>query len=196
MPVRMELEVANEPIPHVYFPSSAITSIVAGAGEERIEVGLVGRDGMTGINIVLGADTTPHECFVQIAGDGHRIAVPEIRSALEEDPAVRRHFLLYARSFMLQTAQTALANGRCTIEERLARWLLMSQDRLDGNDVPLTHEFLSLMLGVRRPGVTVALQSLEAAKLIRNTRGCVTILNRSKLVDIAGTAYSTPVSYH
>jgi CRP-like cAMP-binding protein len=72
----------------------------------------------------------------------------------------------------------------------------MSQDRLDGNDVPLTHEFLSLMLGVRRPGVTVALQSLEAAKLIRNTRGCVTILNRSKLVDIAGTAYSTPVSYH
>ena len=196
MPVPKVLEAANEPITHVYFPSSAITSVVAGAGEERIEVGLIGRDGMTGVNVVLGADTTPHECFVQIGGDGYRIAVAELRSALEAEPGVRKHFLLYARSYMLQTAQTALANGRCTIEERLARWLLMSHDRLDGDDVRLTHEFLSLMLGVRRPGVTLALQSLEAADLIRNTRGCITIRDRAKLEEIAGRAYSSPVSYH
>lgn len=196
LPVRKVLEPANEPLTHVYFPSSAITSVVAGAGEERIEVGLIGRDGMTGTCVILGADTTPHECFVQIPGDGYRIAVPELRSALDAVPDLRKPFLLFARAFMLQTAETALANGRCTIEERLARWLLMSHDRLDGDDIPLTHEFLSLMLGVRRPGVTLALHSLEAANLIRNTRGCITIRNRAKLEEIAGRAYSAPVSYH
>lgn len=196
LPVRKVLEAADEPIAHLYFPSSAVSSVIAGAGEERIEVGLIGRDGMTGINVVLGADSTPHECFVQIGGDGHRIATDDFRSVFEAEPALRKHFLLYARSFMLQTAQTALANGRCTIEERLARWLLMSQDRLDGDDVPLTHEFLSLMLGVRRPSVTMALQSLEALKLIRNTRGCVTICNRAKLEDLAGQSYSPPETYH
>jgi CRP-like cAMP-binding protein len=195
MPIRMVLEAANEPITHVYFPSSAVTSVVAGAGEDSIEVGLIGRDGMTGVNVVLGADTTPHQCFVQIAGDGHRLAVAELRSAFDAEPGLRKHFLLYARSFMLQTAHTAFANGRCTIEERLARWLLLSRDRLDSDDILLTHEFLSLMLGVRRPGVTIALQSLEAANLIRNTRGCVTIRDRPKLEEIAGHAYSASASH-
>lgn len=196
MPLRMVLEPANEPLTHVYFPSSSISSIVAGSGDQRIEVGLVGRDGMTGICVLLGADTTPNECFVQVAGEGCRIVVPELRSAIDAEPDLRKPFLLYARALMLQTAQTALANGRCTIEERLARWLLMTHDRLDGDDIPLTHEFLSLMLGVRRAGVTLALQALEASQLIRNTRGCVTIRNRPQLEEIAGQAYSAPVSYH
>lgn len=196
LPVREVLETPDKPIEHIVFPVSAITSVVTGSGDDRIEVGLIGRDGMTGISVVLGAESSPHECFVQVPGDGLRIAVADFNAVLEAEPALHRHFLLYARSFLLQTAQTALANGRCTIEERLARWLLMCQDRLGGNDVPLTHEFLSLMLGVRRPGVTMALQALEAARLIRNTRACITIRDRSKMQEIAGLAYTPPVSVH
>ena len=156
-PVRMVLETPNTPITRVFFPLSCVGSIIAGAGNHRIEVGMIGRDGMTGVSVVLGVDQSPHECFVQIPGDALVLGVSELRRAMEADPSIRKQVLEYARSFMLQTAQTALANGRCNIEERLARWLLMSQDRLDGDDVPLTHEFLSLMLGVTRPGVTIAL---------------------------------------
>jgi CRP-like cAMP-binding protein len=192
LPVREVLETPNEPITHVYFSIGAIASIVAGADGQRIEVGLIGRDGMTGISVLLGADTTPHECFIQIPGNALRIAVPDLNAAIEAEPVLRKHFLLYVRSFLLQIGQTALANGRHTIEERLARWLLMCRDRLDDDDIPLTHEFLSLMLAVRRPGVTIALQTLEAAKFIKNTRGCVTILNRPKLQEIAGASYSSP----
>ena len=190
--VREVLETPEEPISHVIFPLSCVGSVIAGSGERRIEVGLFGRDGMSGVCILFGAHTSPHECFIQIAGDGLRIAVPELIMAIESEPGARKQFLLYARSFMLQTAQTALANGRCTIPERLARWLLMSHDRLDENVIPLTHEFLSLMLGVRRPGVTIALQTLEAAGLIRNTRGHVAILDRPKLEEAAGEVYIRP----
>lgn len=190
------LEAPDTSISHVYFPLSAVSSIVTGFGAERIEVGLIGRDGMTGLSVLLGAESSPLECFIQIPGDGLRIAVCEFNRALEAEPVLRKRFLLYARSFMLQTAQTAFANGRCTIEERLARWLLLCQDRLDGNDIRLTHEFLSLMLGVRRPGVTMALHTLEAASLIRNTRACITIRDRPRMKEIAGQAYSAPVTHH
>jgi CRP-like cAMP-binding protein len=196
LPVREVLESPNKLITHVYFPIDCINSVVAGADEQRIEVGIIGRDGMTGLSIVLGVDASPHECFTQIPGDALRIATHDLNAALETEPMMRKHFLLYIRSFMLQSAQTALANGRYTIEERLARWLLMCRDRLDSNDIPLTHEFLSLMLGVRRPGVTLALQNLETARFIRNRRGCVTVLNRPKLQEIAGVSYSPPPGRH
>jgi CRP-like cAMP-binding protein len=191
LPLREVLEAPDEPIKHIYFPIGCVGSVVAGAaGGPRLEVGLIGREGMTGLCVVLGASTSPHECFVQIAGDAMRIAVPDLNAAVATEAVLHKHFLLYVQAFMLQTAQTALANGRYTIEERLARWILMCHDRLDGDDIPFTHEFLSLMLGVRRPGVTIALQSLEGARLIRNRRGCVTVLNKEKLREIAGPAYA------
>jgi CRP-like cAMP-binding protein len=190
LPVRKILEIPGARITHVYFPLSGVCTVVASAGDDRIEVGLIGRDGMTGVSVVLGAESSPHECVVQIAGEALRITVSDFNLALESEPELRKPFLLYARCFMLQTAQTALANGRLMIEKRLVRWLLMSQDRLDGDDVPLTHEVLSHMLGVRRPGVTIAVQALEAAGLVRNTRGCITILNRAALEAIAGEAYA------
>jgi CRP-like cAMP-binding protein len=187
--VGKRLEKPNERIAHVLFPLSGICSVLAAAGDDRIEVGIIGRDGMTGVSVVLGADTSPHECFVQVAGEALRLAVGELHQVIESNPATRKQFLLYARSLMVQTAQTALANGRLTIEHRLIRWLLMSQDRLDGDEIPLTHEFISLMLGVTRPGVTVAVQALEAARLIGNRRGCITILDRPALEAIVGDAY-------
>ncbi|HUL10500.1 MAG TPA: Crp/Fnr family transcriptional regulator [Candidatus Acidoferrum sp.] len=137
----------------------------------------------------MGSDRTPHDTFMQVAGDGQRISSARLRSAMERSPALHRSFLRYGHAFMVQTAQTALANGRSRIEERLARWLLMAHDRLDADEVPLTHEFLSVMLGVRRPGVTVALDLLEKDGLIRAKRGAVDILNRTGLRKISNGAY-------
>jgi CRP-like cAMP-binding protein len=131
-----------------------------------------------------------------VAGEGLRIGTREFKQALADSPSLNARVLSYVRLLLLQTAQTAFANGRYTIEERLARWLLMSHDRLDGDEVPLTHEFLSLMLGVRRPGVTVALQTLEGEHAIRNVRGLITVLDRHRLEDIAGGAYQSFLPSH
>jgi CRP-like cAMP-binding protein len=161
LPVRKQLESRNKPIEAVYFIEHGFASVVADGTGRSIEVGLVGREGMTGLSIILGAGRSPHETFMQAGGDGQRISSAKHRRAIEQSPALHRSLLRYCHAFMVQTAQTALANGRSKIEERLARWLLMAHDRLDGDEVPLTQEFLSVMLGMRRPGVTVALNVLE-----------------------------------
>jgi len=189
LPVRKQLENRNKTIEHVYFIERGFASVVANGTGRSIEVGLIGREGMTGLAVVMGTDRSPHDTFMQAAGDGQRISSAKLRSAMEQSPALHRFFLLYGHAFVVQTAQTALANGRSRIEERLARWLLMAQDRLDGDAVPLTHEFLSVMLGVRRPGVTVALDTLERKGLIRAKRGAVAILNRMGLRKISNGAY-------
>jgi CRP-like cAMP-binding protein len=183
----------NVPITHAYFVEDGIASIVADTkGGRRIEVGLYGRDGMGGTALLLGADRTPHENFFQVAGSALRIASGDLSRALQQSPTLHNLLLRYVQAVQLQTAHTALANASYTLEERLARWLLMSHDRIDGDDVPLTHEFLSIMLGVRRPGVTLALQSLEKAKVIRRTRAIIRVGNRSKLERIAGGSYGPP----
>jgi CRP-like cAMP-binding protein len=191
LPVRKYLETRNKAIEHVYFIEHGFASVVANGTGRSIEVGVIGREGMTGLAIVMETDRTPHDTFIQVAGDGQRISSAKLRSAIDQSPALRRYFLRYCHAFVVQTAQTALANGRSKIEERLARWLLMAQDRLDGEEAPLTHEFLSVMLGVRRPGVTVALNLLEKQGLIRRMRGGVAILNRTGLLKLSNGAYGT-----
>ena len=181
-PVSLELhqvlEAPNEPIKHCYFIERGLASIVALNGHRRLEVGLIGPEGMTGLAIVLGNDRSPHENFIQVAGKGWRISAEKLREAMQQSRSLERVFLGFAHSFMNQTANTALSNGTATLEERLARWLLMANDRLDGDEIPLTHEFLSLMLGVRRAGVTVALHYLEQRGVIRLSRGQIVILDR------------------
>ena len=189
LPVRKQLENRNKVIEHIYFIEHGIASMVADGTGHSIEVGLIGREGMTGLAVVMGTDRTPHDTFMQVAGDGQRISSAMLRGAIEQSPALHRSFLRYGHAFVIQTAQTALANGRSKIEERLARWLLMAQNRLDSNEVPLTHEFLSVMLGVRRPGVTVTLDLLEKGGLIRTKRGAVTIVSRNGLRKISNGAY-------
>ena len=172
--LRQVLETANEPITHNYFIDHGIASIVAGNGNHRrrIEVGLVGFEGMTGVAVVLGNDRSPNENFMQVGGEGRRIDSGRLRVAMRESRSMQGVFLNFARSFMNQISSTALSNGTSSIEERLARWLLMAHDRrLDDDTIPLTHEFLSLMLGVRRAGVTVALNVLERKGVINLTRG-------------------------
>jgi CRP-like cAMP-binding protein len=190
LPLRRQLEGRSKPIEHVYFPESGFASVVADSASERgIEVGLIGREGMTGLAIVMGTDRTPHHTFMQHAGVGVRISVGDLQEVMKRREKIRSHFLLYGHAFVIQTTYTAMANGRSKIEERLARWLLMAQDRLDGDVVTLTHEFLSQMLGVRRAGVTLALNLLERAGLVRTSRGTIFIVDRRGLEKLSNGAY-------
>jgi CRP-like cAMP-binding protein len=189
---RQILEAPNTPITHSYFIESGLASIVARNSHKRLEVGLIGCEGMTGLPIVLGSDRSPHETFIQVAGEGKRIAADKLRAAMQKSRSLERAFLKCAHEFMNQTATTALSNGTASLEERLARWLLMANDRLEGNEIPLTHEFLSLMLGVRRAGVTVALNYLEQRGIIQLARGDIIILDREGLMASANGNYHQP----
>ncbi len=183
----------NEPIAYVTFPEAGVTSVVANTdGGRRIEIGLTGRDGLAGTPVLLGVDRTPHETFMQVAGSGLRIRTEDLRRVLEQRPSVHSLLLRYVQVFTIQTAQTALSNGSHKIEERLARWLLMCHDRLDGNDLPLTHEFIAIMLAVRRAGVTEALNILSDQGIIRSERGNIVVLKRKKLEKAAGDSYGLP----
>jgi CRP-like cAMP-binding protein len=193
LPVRKQLESRNKRIEHVYFIERGFASVVAnGGGHQGIEVGIIGREGMTGLAVIMGTDRSPHETYMQMAGNGQRITATNLRKAMDRSAALHRSFLRYGHAFIVQTAQTAVANGRSKIEDRLARWLLMAQDRMDDEALPLTHEFLSFMLGVRRPGVTVALKVLEKESLIRRGRGGISIIDRKGLREKSNGAYGAP----
>jgi CRP-like cAMP-binding protein len=192
LPVRKPLVARNKRIEHVYFPESGVVSVVAN-GKHSIEVGIIGREGMTGVSLVLSNnDKSPYETYVQIAGDGQSIPANNLLAAIEASGTLLKELLKYANSFLIQTTQTALANGRHKIEERLARWLLMAHDRLDGDEVPLTHEFLGVMIGTSRPGVTIALQELERRGWLTQRRGIVSIIDRDGLVRASNGAYVAP----
>jgi CRP-like cAMP-binding protein len=129
---------------------------------------------------------------MQVAGEGQRISAGKLRQAMHKIPSLRGLFLKYVQAFMMQTAHTAVANGRAKLDARLARWILMAHDRLDGRKLPLTHEFLSLMLGVRRAGVTDTLAVLEDQKLIRALRGEIQVLDRKGIENAATGSYGIP----
>lgn len=192
LPVRHVLEEPNKPIKQVYFLQNGLASVVANNKNRRLEVGLVGRDGVTGVAVILGNGRSPNETFIQVEGDGMAISAQALRDAMQESRSLERALLSYACSFLNQTSRTALSNGTATVEERLARWLLMASDRLGGEDVPLTHEFLSLMLGVRRAGVTVALHFLEQRGIITLSRKQIVILDREGLKKGANGTYHEP----
>jgi CRP-like cAMP-binding protein len=193
LPVRKQLEARKKKVEHVYFLNTGLASVVANGGQP-IEVGIIGREGMTGLSVVLDGDyTTIHETFMQIGGNGQRMSADKLREAIDASSTLHRALLHYAHAFLIQATQTALANGRSKIEERLARWLLMANDRVDGVELNLTHEFLATMLGVRRSGVTVALQQLERTGLITHKRGIISLLDREALVVAANGTY-LPIS--
>ena len=190
LPVRKTLEARRKRIDQVYFIESGFASVVAnGTNKPSIEVGIIGREGMTGLAIVMGHDRAQHDTYIQVAGHGLRISAAKLREADERSMILHRAMLRYAHAFLLQTTTTALANGRSKIEERAARWLLMADDRIDGDDLPLTHEFLGLMLGTHRPGVTIALQALEKAGLITTRRSHITIIDRKGLEKSSNGTY-------
>jgi CRP-like cAMP-binding protein len=187
---RRRLETRNRRIDTVYFLESGLASVVAAdITGQGIEVGIIGREGMTGVAVLMGGDRSPFDTFMQISGSGHCITTTHLRQCIERSDSLLRLLLRYGYGFGIQVAHTAVANGRHTVEERLARWLLMAHDRMDGEQIALTHELLALMLGVRRPGVTVALHSLEQDGLIRARRGVISILDRKGLVERSNGSY-------
>jgi len=188
-----DLERPNRPIETVYFMETGIASVVAvQADKTRIEVGLIGREGMSGTAVALGGDQSPHSTYMQVAGEGQRIAVKDLQKAMDASVPLRNHLLKFVQVFMVQTAHTAIANARSHIDQRLARWILMAHDRTLDTTLPLTHEFLALMLGVRRAGVTEALQSLKRQKLIDTGRNQIVLRNRKGLEQKAGNFYGVP----
>lgn len=195
LPRLFQLEAPNRPISHVYFLLDGIASVVATIPRDhRIEVGIIGRDGATGHAIVLGSDRTANSTFIQVAGNAVRIKTDVLRSALRKSESLQAALLAFVHAFAAQASQTALANGRGTLDVRLARWLLMAHDRMEGQSIPLTHELLSIMLGVQRPGVTLALQKMEAAGLIKTQRSMIVIIDREGLKNIAKGFYGVPES--
>ena len=169
--VPADLERPDRRINSVYFMESGFASVVAvQADKTRVEVGLIGREGMSGIAVVLGGKQSPHSTYIQAAGEGHRMRASELRKAMMASESLNALLLKFVQAFMVQTAHTAVANARANVDRRLARWILMAHDRIGDPTLPLTHEFLGLMLGVRRSGVTEALQSLKRLKLIETGR--------------------------
>ena len=166
----------GEPIAHVYFPLRGTVSITAVMEDGReVEVGIVGREGMLGLPLVLGTDTAPLKAAVQVPDGAMRLRAGAFGEELERGKGLRRLLLRYAQAFFIQTAITAACNRLHPLDGRLARWLLMTKDRAQSSTLPLTQEFLSIMLGVRRAGVTEACGALAGAGLIENKRGRIRI---------------------
>jgi CRP-like cAMP-binding protein len=173
---------AQEVMEHVYFPHNSMVSLISRTPEgESVEVGMVGFEGIAGISTVLGVDNSPYEIMVQIPGDVTQMRVGVLREEFKRSGAMQSLLLRYTQGLLLQTSQIAACNRLHTLLERLARWLLMSQDRCMCDDLPFTQEFLSLMLGVRRAGVTEAAIILQAEGFIKYSRGHIEIIDRAGL---------------
>ncbi|MBY5412427.1 Crp/Fnr family transcriptional regulator [Rhizobium leguminosarum] len=192
LPVKHSLVLARKPIEHVCFLESGLASMVAESADGKsVEIRHIGREGIAGYPVVLGVDRSPNGAFMQVPGHGLHVATEDFLPILEH-AEVRKLLLRYIHTCELQLAHTALAAAKFNVHQRLARWLLMCHDRIDSNDLPLTHEFLALMLGVRRASVTDELHILEGMHAIKSTRGNVRILDRDMLMEIAGGCYGVP----
>ncbi len=191
--LRQRLEVPNKPIDHIYFVDSGIVSVVAtGSQRQQIEVGVIGFEGYAGQAYILGAGRSPLDIYVQVPGSARRISIPHLAALVKSYPNINDLLLRSSYVFSIQVAYTALANGHAALSQRLARWLLMAQDRLPSAEITLTHEFIAMMLGVRRPGVTVALAELQAQGLVTLRRGAVVIQDREGLTKLADRYYGVP----
>jgi CRP-like cAMP-binding protein len=192
LPQRQTLSSPDTSIDQVYFPQEGMVSLVQPLENgTTIEVGMIGNEGLVGTPVLLGADSSPLEAMVQIPGSALRIPATAFREEVGRRAGLLRVMLRYVQALHIQVSFTAACNGRHTVPERLARWLLTAHDRSTSDQLPLSHDFLSQMLGVRRAGVTVALGTLKVAGLIRNSHARVTILDRPGLEAASCECYRT-----
>lgn len=192
LPLDQILYPADGIIEAVLFIESGMVSLIATLENgEQVEVGVVGREGLAGLPLVFGDNRSLVEARVQMEGTALRMDRTALRDGMEESAALRALLHRYALTFQAQVTLTAACNAVHVIEQRAARWLLIAHDRADGGDFPLTHEFLSMMLGVRRPGVSLAAGVLQKAGLIRYARGRMTVTDRPGLEAASCECYHT-----
>jgi CRP-like cAMP-binding protein len=187
--LRQVIATERHVIQDVYFPESGICSVLpVASGREIIEAGLFGRDGMTDFVHTPGVDRTPLRVMIQAAGQAWRVSAEHFAGAGDASPGFLRLMLKYSQAMVVQASHTALSHGNFTVPERLARWLLMCQDRI-GDDLPMVHDFLAIMLAVRRAGVTDQIHVLEGHGAIKARRGMITVIDRATLIDLAEGSY-------
>ena len=183
---------SDRKIQYAYFVEAGLASIVSTMNDGKsVEVGVVGKDGMIGLPALLGTDSMPNRTFIQIPGSGYRIKASELKTEFERAGKLHNKLHRYVQAFLVQASQTAACNRLHEISERLARWLLMCQDRTDSDQLEITHKSLADMLGAPRPTVTLAAGILQKAGAVRYSRGKVSILNRKRLEDASCECYAT-----
>jgi CRP-like cAMP-binding protein len=182
MPLGEVLYHPNEPISHVYFPNRGTVSVVCKFEDGKsVEAGMVGNEGMFGVCVFLGSVSTPLEAVVQLPGDALRMRADVLQKEFKRGEHLQDLLLRYTQAFIIQIAQTAACNRAHPIDGRLARWLLMCQDRAHSPELQLTHEFIAMMLGTRRAGVSEAAGKLQDEGIIKYKRGHVSVLDREEL---------------
>lgn len=184
------LHEAGEAIKSVYFLNNGLGSVLTVLPDGKsVEVGLIGNEGLVGVPVIFGFKTSPLRIMIQSDATAYRVDVQSLRKILPDCPELEKQLQRFAMILGMQSTQLAACNRLHDVEERLARWLLMSHERIGGDTMPLTQEFLGQMLGTRRPSVSMAANSLQKARMITYTRGSVTIVNKTKLRDAACACY-------
>jgi CRP-like cAMP-binding protein len=197
LPNHLILHEGGGKLEFAYFPNQGLISLVVVMKDGKTaEAGIVGNEGFTGTPAAVGLSRSPLQAVVQITGDGFRVEVAALQNTLESTPQLQLMLSRYAVVQGMQVAQTAACNRLHDVEQRLARWLLMAQDRVDLESLPITHDFLATMLGTDRPSVSVAAGVLQKKKLIEYTRGAVRIVNRKKLEESACECYGITQQYN
>ena len=182
MPLGEALYESGGRLRHVYFPTTSIVSLLYVMEDgSSAEIAIVGNEGILGISLFMGGETTPSRAVVQSAGHGYRLRAEILQQEFSRGGPVMRLLLRYTQALITQMAQTAVCNRHHSVEQQLCRWLLLSLDRLSSNQLAMTQELIANMLGVRREGVTEAAGNLQRAGLIRYSRGHITVLDRKRL---------------
>jgi CRP-like cAMP-binding protein len=190
--LRQILHPANGAVTHAHFPLTGVVSLVAKSGGDgvAVEVGVVGNEGLVGMPLFLGSGTTPTEAVCQVEGETLSLTAAAFEEELEASRTLRQLLQRYTQALMSQVSQSVVCNTAHTIEQRMCRWLLVINDRVGADVIPLTHEFLAQMLGARRPSVTIAAGVLKKAGLIDCARGKIIVLNRPRLAAASCDCYA------
>lgn len=191
MPLGEALYESGERLQHVYFPTTSIVSLLYVMEDgASAEIAVVGNEGILGISLFMGGETTPSRAVVQSAGYGYRLKAKQLKDEFNRGGPVLRLLLRYTQALITQMAQTAVCNRHHSVRQQLCRWLLLSLDRLPGDELIMTHELIANMLGVRREGVTEAAGNLQHDGMIRYSRGRITVLDRPKLEQAVCECYA------
>ena len=190
LPLGFVLYESGQPISHVYFPTTALVSLLYVMEDgASAEIAVVGNEGVVGVSLFMGGDSTSSRAVVQSAGFGYRIRAATLKKNLQFASSMMHLLLRYTQALLTQMAQTAVCNRHHSLDQQLCRWLLVSLDRLDGLDLTMTQELIANMLGVRREGVTEAALKLQKTGIIRYARGHITVLDRPGLAALSCECY-------